>query len=210
MYPPKEYAGKDTAAISQEPDRHRALQVRALVEGRRDRDGGLPRLLAAARPKIKTVVFKPIPDDAVRVAALQNGEIDVAVNIPPHLASIIDKHPKIFLSHRAVHPDDPADVLHAPDGRQSQADRPLRRAHRRQARASGHRLRDRRRRDHQERDGRQGRARGHHAAQHALRLRPEPQADQAGPGQDQEAPRRGRLPQRRRDHAQRAAGTLRA
>jgi len=34
----------------------------------------------------------------VRVAALQNGEIDVAVNIPPHLAGIIEKHPKIFLS----------------------------------------------------------------------------------------------------------------
>jgi peptide/nickel transport system substrate-binding protein len=49
-------------------------------------------------PQIKTVVFKPIPDDAVRVAALQNGEIDVAVNIPPHLATIIEKHPKIFLS----------------------------------------------------------------------------------------------------------------
>jgi len=32
------------------------------------------------------------------VAALQNGEIDVAVNIPPHLANIIEKHPKIFLS----------------------------------------------------------------------------------------------------------------
>ncbi len=48
--------------------------------------------------KIKTVVFKPIPDDAVRVAALQNGEIDVAVNIPPHLAGIIEKHPKIYLS----------------------------------------------------------------------------------------------------------------
>jgi len=43
-------------------------------------------------------VFRPIPDDAVRVAALQNGEIDVAVNIPPHLAGIIEKHPKIFLS----------------------------------------------------------------------------------------------------------------
>src|SRR5213592_4199472 len=49
-------------------------------------------------PRIKTVVFKPIPDDAVRVAALQNGEIDVAVNIPPHLAPVIDKHPRLFLS----------------------------------------------------------------------------------------------------------------
>src|SRR5262249_26327063 len=47
---------------------------------------------------IKTVVFRPIPDDAVRVAALQNGEIDLAVNIPPHLGAIIDKHPKLFLS----------------------------------------------------------------------------------------------------------------
>jgi peptide/nickel transport system substrate-binding protein len=49
-------------------------------------------------PRIKTVVFRPIPDDAVRVAALQNGEIDVAVNIPPHLATIIANHPKTFLS----------------------------------------------------------------------------------------------------------------
>jgi len=32
------------------------------------------------------------------VAALQNGEIDVAVNIPPHLANIIANHNKLFLS----------------------------------------------------------------------------------------------------------------
>ncbi len=43
-------------------------------------------------------MFRPIPDDAVRVAALQNGEIDVAVNIPPHLADIIANHPRLFLS----------------------------------------------------------------------------------------------------------------
>ena len=53
-------------------------------------------------PKIKTVVFRPIPDDAVRVAALQNGEVDVAVNIPPHLANIIDNHPEDLPLHRAV------------------------------------------------------------------------------------------------------------
>ena len=49
-------------------------------------------------PKIKGVVFRPIPDDAVRVAALQNGEVDVAVNIPPHLANPIANHPKLFLT----------------------------------------------------------------------------------------------------------------
>ena len=64
-------------------------------------------------PKIKTVVFRPIPDDAVRVAALQNGEVDVAVNIPPHLANIIDNHPKIFLSTAPVHPHAAAHVRDA-------------------------------------------------------------------------------------------------
>jgi peptide/nickel transport system substrate-binding protein len=49
-------------------------------------------------PRVKSFVFRPIPDDAVRVAALQNGEIDVAVNIPPHLANIIANHPRLFLS----------------------------------------------------------------------------------------------------------------
>jgi peptide/nickel transport system substrate-binding protein len=66
-------------------------------EGRGDRPRGDPGHWRGA-PRIKTLVFRPIPDDAVRVAALQNGEIDVAVNIPPHLASVIGNHPKLFLS----------------------------------------------------------------------------------------------------------------
>jgi peptide/nickel transport system substrate-binding protein len=49
-------------------------------------------------PRVKTLIFRPIPDDAVRVAALQNGEVDVAVNIPPHMANIIANHPKLFLT----------------------------------------------------------------------------------------------------------------
>ncbi len=49
-------------------------------------------------PKVKTVVFRPIPEHAVRVAALQAGEIDIAVNIPPHLVPIIEKHPKLYVS----------------------------------------------------------------------------------------------------------------
>ncbi len=97
MYPPKEYAGKDTAAISKNPI---GTGPYKFVRWSKDEEivmEAFPGYWGGAA-KIKTVVFKPIPDDAVRVAALQNGEIDVAVNIPPHLAGIIDKHPKIFLS----------------------------------------------------------------------------------------------------------------
>jgi peptide/nickel transport system substrate-binding protein len=97
MYPPKAYADKDTTFITKNP-----IGTGPYKFGRWSKDEEIvleanPTYWRGA-PKIKTAVFRPIPDDAVRVAALQNGEIDVAVNIPPHLASIIDKHPKIFLS----------------------------------------------------------------------------------------------------------------
>jgi len=97
MYPPKEYAGKDPAAISKSPI---GTGPYKFVRWSKDDEIVMEAFTGywAGAPKIKTVVFKPIPDDAVRVAALQNGEIDVAVNIPPHLAGIIDKHPRIFLS----------------------------------------------------------------------------------------------------------------
>ncbi|OLC13951.1 MAG: hypothetical protein AUH29_11270 [Candidatus Rokubacteria bacterium 13_1_40CM_69_27] len=49
-------------------------------------------------PKVKTLVFRPIPEHAVRVAALQSGEVDITVNVPPHLLTIIEKHPKLYVS----------------------------------------------------------------------------------------------------------------
>jgi peptide/nickel transport system substrate-binding protein len=97
MYPPKAYAGKDTTFISRNPI---GTGPYKFVKWAKDEEIVLeanPGYWRGA-PKIQKVVFRPIPDDAVRVAALQNGEIDVAVNIPPHLATIIANHPKLFLS----------------------------------------------------------------------------------------------------------------
>ena len=94
---PKAYAGKDSPFISKNPI---GTGPYRLVRWSKDEE-----ILLEAWPqywrgaaKIKNVVFRPIPDDAVRVAALQNGEVDVAVNIPPHMANIIANHPKIFLT----------------------------------------------------------------------------------------------------------------
>jgi peptide/nickel transport system substrate-binding protein len=97
MYPPKAYAGKDSAFISKNPI---GTGPYKLVRWSKDEEIVLEANEQYWRgaPRIKTVVFRPIPDDAVRVAALQNGEVDVAVNIPPHLAAIIANHPKLFLS----------------------------------------------------------------------------------------------------------------
>ena len=97
MYPPKAYAGRDTASISRNPI---GTGPYRFVRWAKDEEIVLEANERHWRgaPRIKTVVFKPIPDDAVRVAALQNGEIDLAVNIPPHLAPIIASHPKLFLT----------------------------------------------------------------------------------------------------------------
>jgi peptide/nickel transport system substrate-binding protein len=97
MYPPRAYEGKDSAYISKNPI---GTGPYKLVRWAKDEEIVLEANEQYWRgaPRIKTVVFRPIPDDAVRVAALQNGEIDVAVNIPPHLAPVIEKHPRLFLS----------------------------------------------------------------------------------------------------------------
>ena len=97
MYPPKAYKDKQPADISRQPI---GTGPYKLVRWAKDEEIVLEANDAWWRgaPKIKTAVFRPIPDDAVRVAALQNGEIDVAVNIPPHLANPIANHPKLFLT----------------------------------------------------------------------------------------------------------------
>ena len=49
-------------------------------------------------PKIKKVIFRPIPEATTRVAALQTGEADIIVNIPPHLMKLMDWKGRSFVS----------------------------------------------------------------------------------------------------------------
>ena len=97
MLPPKYYREKDMAYLQKNPVGSGPFKFVRWVKDDRIELEANERYWRGA-PRIKRLVFKPIPDDAVRVAALQNGEVDVAVNIPPHLADIIANHPKLFLS----------------------------------------------------------------------------------------------------------------
>src|SRR2546425_10487489 len=107
MSPPMAYKEKDTTFISRTPI---GTGPYKFVRWAKDEEIVLEANETYWRgaPRIKTLVFKPNPGDAVRVAALQNGEIDVAVNIPPPLAPVSDKHPQLLLftapSLRAVQP----------------------------------------------------------------------------------------------------------
>jgi peptide/nickel transport system substrate-binding protein len=97
ILPPKYYREKDGAHVARNPVGSGPFRfVRWVKDDRIELEANQQYWRGA--PKVKKLVFRPIPDDAVRVAALQNGEIDVAVNIPPHLANIIANHPKLFLS----------------------------------------------------------------------------------------------------------------
>ena len=41
-------------------------------------------------PKIKKAIFRPIPEATTRVAGLQTNELDIIVNIPPHLERLMN------------------------------------------------------------------------------------------------------------------------
>jgi peptide/nickel transport system substrate-binding protein len=49
-------------------------------------------------PKIKKVIIRPIPEATTRVAGLQTQELDIIVNIPPHLERLMNWKGRSFVS----------------------------------------------------------------------------------------------------------------
>jgi peptide/nickel transport system substrate-binding protein len=97
ILPPKYYREKEAAFLARNPVGSGPYRfVRWVKDDRIEVEANEQYWRGA--PRVKKLVFRPIPDDAVRVAALQNGEVDVAVNIPPHLSAVIANHPKLFLT----------------------------------------------------------------------------------------------------------------
>src|SRR5258708_37112921 len=42
------------------------------------------------KPGVKTVIFRPIPEESTRMAALQSGQVQIARNIPSDLAASLE------------------------------------------------------------------------------------------------------------------------
>ena len=180
ILPPKYYREKDMAYVAKNPVGSGPFKFVRWVKDDNIELTANEQYWRGA-PRIKKLVFRPIPDDAVRVAALQNGEVDIAVNIPPHLATSSPTMPSSSSRRRpACGPSSSCTTRTSTTPRTSWSARI--RARGGQARASGDELRRGRRRDHQDGARRQGHACRHHAHRQALRLRPSAQADQAGPG----------------------------
>ncbi len=97
ILPPKYFKEKDAATVARNPVGSGAFRfVRwakdeaITLEANEQWWGGAP--------KIKTLVFRPIPEATTRVAALQAGEVDVVVNVPPHLIKQVTDNPKLYVS----------------------------------------------------------------------------------------------------------------
>lgn len=53
-------------------------------------------------PYVKTVLQRLIPEDETRISALRVGEVDLAVNIPPHRVKALEKEPEIAIKFVTV------------------------------------------------------------------------------------------------------------
>ncbi len=49
-------------------------------------------------PKIRRIIFRPIPEPFTRVAALRSGELDLITNVPPNLARELEHVPGVKVS----------------------------------------------------------------------------------------------------------------
>jgi peptide/nickel transport system substrate-binding protein len=49
-------------------------------------------------PKVETLVWRAIPEAAARVAALQTGQIDIALRIPPHQVGLLERDGNLKVS----------------------------------------------------------------------------------------------------------------
>jgi peptide/nickel transport system substrate-binding protein len=55
----------------------------------------------AGVPPTNTLIFRPLPDDSARVAALQTGGADIIVDVPPQQAASLQKNPKFTVQEDA-------------------------------------------------------------------------------------------------------------
>ena len=148
-------------------------------------------------PKIRRIVYKPIPEPFTRAAALRNNEVDLIDTVPPNLAGELERvggHPRAARAQHLDHLSRAQRLQEAALGR---------------ARAPGAQLRDRRGRDREERARRQraphGRGRSRRRCSAST---PPSRATRPDPGAGPAAARGGRLPGRGRDHAGGARGPL--
>jgi peptide/nickel transport system substrate-binding protein len=98
IFPPK-YAGEQgDEAVAQHPVGTGPFTLVEWVKGDHATFQANPNYYLPNVPRVQTLVWRFIPESAARVAALQTGQIDIALRIPPQQAAPLRRDPNIRLS----------------------------------------------------------------------------------------------------------------
>jgi len=97
MVPPKYFKEHDKAFLARNPVGTGAFKFVTWVKDDRIELEANEQWWHGA-PTIKTLIFRPIPEETTRMSALQTGEVDIATNVPPHLVKELKNHPKVTIS----------------------------------------------------------------------------------------------------------------
>jgi peptide/nickel transport system substrate-binding protein len=92
--PPKYVAEKGNQGMALRPVGTGPYRFVELIKGRPDGGRSFDRHWRGA-PKIKRIVYKPIPEPFTRAAALRNNEVDLVTTMPPSLARELERTPGI-------------------------------------------------------------------------------------------------------------------
>ena len=97
MVPPKYFKEHDKAFLARNPVGTGAYKFVTWVKDDRIEFEANEQWWHGA-PKIKTLIFRPIPEETTRMSALQTGEVDIATNVPPHMVKELKANPKVTIS----------------------------------------------------------------------------------------------------------------
>jgi peptide/nickel transport system substrate-binding protein len=98
IFPPKATAAGGDEAASLKPIGTGPFILSAWVKGETITFKANPNYYLPDVPKVETLVWRAIPEAAARVAALQTGQVDIALRIPPNQVPALEKDPNFRIS----------------------------------------------------------------------------------------------------------------
>jgi peptide/nickel transport system substrate-binding protein len=99
IFPPKHTAEQGDEKVGQRPVGTGPFVFGEWVKGSHITLKASPSYYTPGIPKVQTLVFKAIPESASRVAALQTGQIDIAIRIPPHVVAQVERDSSVRVSN---------------------------------------------------------------------------------------------------------------
>ena len=98
IFPPKATAEGGDEAASLRPVGTGPFILSSWVKGEHVTFKANPNYYLPDVPKVQTLVWRAIPEAAARVAALQTGQIDIALRIPPHQVTALERDTNVKVS----------------------------------------------------------------------------------------------------------------